>query len=163
MRKSLTCVRALVSEDWNFSTRSMRFLNGIDSSALSDRSVFLGSRCTLPTPNGHSFRAARQLRRQHFHLREEPNSHSRLDRTSEASLAFLENRTFRSATTGKSSRGAFGFVMPFPQQSTWPASGPSQRPRGPVRIFTNTQARGSVLRHSGAWSLVQAMLSWFLK
>ena len=67
------------------------------------------------------------------------------------------------ATTGKSSRGAFGFVMPFPQQSAWPASGPSQRPRGPVRIFTNTQARGSVLRHSGAWSLVQAMLSWFLK
>jgi hypothetical protein len=55
------------------------------------------------------------------------------------------------ATTGKSSRGAFGFVMRFRQQSAWPASGPSQRPRGPVDIHKHSGSRECF---ASFWSLV---------
>ena len=138
---------ALVSEDWNFFYPLYAFLERNRRVGISNRSGLSQFEVHASKTYGPSFRHARQLRRQHFHRREEPNSHSRLDGTSEASLAFLGNRTFRSATTGKSSRGAFGF----PHQSTWPAPGPSQRPRGAVRIFTNTQARGVFALF---WSLV---------
>src|SRR5215469_3089102 len=95
----------LVSEDRNFFYPQYAFLERNRRVGLSNRSGLSRFEVHASKPNGPSFRHARQLRRQHFHRREEPNSHSRLDRTSEASLAFLENRTFRSPPQGNRAAG----------------------------------------------------------
>jgi hypothetical protein len=117
-RESLRAFSPLCLKIGTSSTRSMRFLNGVDSSALSNRSG-------LSRFEAHATRTEW--------------------RPPSATAASFEDNIFICVKSQIPTHGAIGNLKPHlpclrTEVSSSATTGKSDHPRGPVRIFTDTQA-----------------------